>query len=84
MQQLEGLQYVTALYINMVYYTIRLSPVSQDTTAIVTKFVKFRHDRLPMSMYASGDIFQAKVDKLLGDIKGIKIYIDNILVLINA
>ena len=28
--------------------------------------------------YALGDIFQAKVDKLLGDIKGVKTYIDYI------
>ena len=32
-------------------------------------------------MCTSVDIFQANADKLLGDIKGIKIYIDDILVL---
>ena len=35
-----------------------------------------------MGMLASGDIFQAKVDKLLSDIEGVKTYIDNVLVLI--
>ena len=35
-----------------------------------------------MGMCALGDIFQAKLDKLLGDIEGVKRYIDNILVLI--
>ena len=35
-----------------------------------------------MGMWASGDIFQAKVDKLLGDIEGVKTYTDDILVLI--
>ena len=35
-----------------------------------------------MYMYASGDIFQAKLDKLLGDIEVFKTYIDNIIVLI--
>ena len=34
-----------------------------------------------MGMCASGDILQAKVDKLLGDIEGVKTYIDDILVL---
>ena len=34
-----------------------------------------------MGMCASGGIFQAKVDELLGDIKGVKTYIDDILVL---
>ena len=35
-----------------------------------------------MVMCTSGDIFQDKVDELLGDIEGIKRYIDDILVLI--
>ena len=34
-----------------------------------------------MGMCALGDIFQAKVDELLGDIEGVKIYIDDLLVL---
>ena len=34
-----------------------------------------------MGLYASGDIFQAKVDDLLGDIEGVNMYTDNILVL---
>ena len=81
MHQLEGFQYVTALNLNMGYYTIRLSPASQDMTTIVTEFGKFRYNRLYMGMCASGDIFQAKVDKLLGDIEGVRTYIDDILVL---
>ena len=48
---------------------------------IVSEFGKFRYNHLPMGMCASGDIFQAKVDYLLGDIEGVKIFIDNILVL---
>ena len=83
MQQLEGFQYGTALYLNMEYHTIRRFPASQDMTTIVTEFDKFRYNRLPMVMCASGDIFQAKVDKLLVDIKGIKMYIDDILILRN-
>ena len=34
-----------------------------------------------MGMCTSGDIFQAKVDELLGDIEGVNTYIDHILVL---
>ena len=83
MQQLEGFQYANTLDTNMVYYTIRLSPDSQDMTTIVTEFGKFRYNRLPMSICASGDTFQAKVDDLLGDIEGVNIYIDDILVLRN-
>ena len=75
MQQLEGFHYTTALDLNMGYYNIRLSPSSQYMSRIVTEFWKFRYNRLPMGMYALGDIFQAKVDKLLGDFEDVKTYI---------
>ena len=35
-----------------------------------------------MGMCVSGDIYQAKVDKMIGDIEGVKNYIHDILVLI--
>ena len=71
MQKLDGFQYVMALDHNMRYYTIDLSPDSLDLTNLVTKFGKFRYNRVPMVLCASGDIFQAKVDELPGDIKGV-------------
>ena len=48
---------------------------------IVTEFGEFKYNRLATGVCASVDIFQAKVDKLLGDIEGVKMYIDDILVL---
>ena len=80
-QQLGGLQYATELYLNIGYYTIRISPTSQYMTTIVTKFGKLRYNRLPMGMCALENMFQAKVDELIGYIEGVKIYIDDILVL---
>ena len=50
---------------------------------IVTEFGKFRYNHLPMGMWDSGDIFQAKVDKILSDIEGVNMYINDILVLSN-
>ena len=50
-------------------------------TTIVIEFGKFVYNRLPMGMCTSGDIFQAKVDNIFGDIEGVKTYIDDIPVL---
>ena len=50
-------------------------------TMIVTEFGKFRYNRIPMGMCTSGDIFQSKVDEMLGYIKGVKKYIGDMLVL---
>ena len=80
MQHMEVFQYVTALDINMVYYNISLSLASHDMTTIVTENFKLDYNCLPMSMCASGDIFRAKLYKLIGDIEGVKTYIDDILV----
>ena len=72
---------MTALDLNMGYYTIRISPTSPYMTMILTESGKFVYNRLPMGMCASGDIFQDKEDKLHSDIKGFKTYINDILVL---
>ena len=57
-QQLYGLQYTTALYLNMVYCAIRLSLASQDMMKIVTGFGKFRYNCFPMVMWDPGDILK--------------------------
>ena len=71
-QQVEGFQYATPLDPNMGYYNIDLLTESGNLTTIVTRFWKFRYNRFPRGLYASGEIFQSKVDELLGDIKGVK------------
>ena len=79
LQQLEGFKYATALDLNMGYYTIPLSECSKNITTIVTEFGKFRYTCLPMGMVISGDVFQSKVYDLIGDIDGVRTYIDDIL-----
>ena len=76
LQQLEGFTFATALDLNMGYYTIPLAECSKDVTTIVTEIEKFRYTCLPMGMVISGDVFQSKMYNLIGDIKGVKTYID--------
>ena len=73
---------MAALYLNMGYYNIRISPDSRDMTTVVTEFGKFRYNRLPVGVGALGGILQAKLYDILGDIEGVKTYIDDILILI--
>ena len=81
MHHLEGFHYTNTLDLNMGYYTIIISPDSQYITTIITEFGKIKYNRLSMGMSTSVDIFQSKADDLFGDIKVIKTYIDDILVL---
>ena len=50
-------------------------------TTIVTEFGKLICNRHHMGMCASGDIYQAKLDELIGDIEGVKTYINDIFAL---
>ena len=83
MKYLKVFQYETASDLNMGYYTIRIFRDSQYMTTIVTEFVKFIYNFILMGMCTAGDIFQAKVDEIIGDIKVIKTYIDHMLVIRN-
>ena len=80
-QKMEVFQYAFELYINMGYYTIMLLTAGQDMTMIVIYFCIYRYDSIPMGMCDLGYIFQARVDKILSDIEGVKTYIEDILVL---
>ena len=66
----------------MRYYTIGISPASQDMMTIVIEFGEINYNHLPMVICASGDILYPKVDNLIYDTKGVKTYIDDISVLI--
>ena len=81
MQHLEGFQHATTLDLKIGYYIITFLPASQDMTAIVTEFGKLRYNFLPMGMCALGDIFQPNIYGVLGDIEGVKMYIDDIIIL---
>ena len=81
LQNLSGFTHATALDLSMGYYSIELSTKSSDACTIVTEFGKFRYKRLPMGVSCSPDIFQAKINELLGDIEGICAYLDDLLLL---
>ena len=65
----------------MGYYTISIPPASQDMMTIVAKFDKFRYNSLLVGIFASGNKFQAKSEKLLSNIEVVETYIYDILVL---
>ena len=50
-------------------------------STIVVKFEEFRYNSIPMSMCASGDIFQSKLYEIICDINIVKTYINYIVVL---
>ena len=55
-------------YLYMGYYSIYILPKSRDLAIIVAEIGKYRYNMVPMVLWASGDIFQDKVDEILSDI----------------
>jgi hypothetical protein len=69
LQELEGFTYVTALDLNMGYYTIRLDPDASKICTIILPWGKYSYLRLPMGVACSPDIFQAKMSELMGTLE---------------
>jgi hypothetical protein len=79
--KLEGFQYATSLDLNMGYYHIELSPESKKLCTIVLPWGKYEYQRLPMGLCNSPDIFQEKMNTLMGDLEYVRAYIDDLLIL---
>jgi hypothetical protein len=70
---------VTALDLNMGYYTIRLDPMAVKTFTIIFPFGKYSYLRLPMGMSGSADIYQAEMMDLMETLEYVRAYIDDLL-----
>ena len=79
LQELEGFTYVTALDLNMGYYTIRLDPAASEMCTIIFPWGKYSYKRLPMGFGGSADIFQAQMMDLMACLEYVRAYIDDLL-----
>eukprot|EP00804_Cyclotella_cryptica_P022064 CCRYP_000970-RA/>CCRYP_000970-RA protein AED:0.40 eAED:0.44 QI:0/0/0/1/0/0/2/0/349 len=79
LQELEGFTYVTALDLNMGYYTIRLDPDASKICAIIFPWGKYSYLRLPMGVACSPNIFQAKMSELMATLEFVRAYLDDLL-----
>ncbi len=81
LQELEGFTYVTALDLNIGYYTIRLDPTASKMCTIIFPWVKYSYKRLPMGFGGSADIFQAQIKGLMACFKFVRAYMDDLLII---
>ena len=79
--KMEGFKYATTLDLNMGYYHIQLSPEASKLCTIVFPWGKYEYLRLPQGLCNSPDIFQEKISELMFDLKYVRAYIDDVLVL---
>jgi hypothetical protein len=77
--KLEGFKHGTALDLNMGHCHIEPSESAKELCTITTQWGKHEHQRLPMGLCDSPDIFQEKMNDLLDGLDAVRICIDNIL-----
>jgi len=80
-QKLERFKYATALDLSMGYYHIPLDEESQKLCTTILPWGKYKYKRLPMGISCAPDIFQSIMNRLLGDLDYVLVYLDDILIL---
>lgn len=78
--RLSGSKYFSVLDANMGYFQIKLSEKSSYLTAFNTPFGRYRYLRLPMGVKSSSDVYQRKMMEIFGDIAGVEVVVDDILI----
>jgi len=78
--RLCGSQYFSVLDANMGYFQIKLSDRSSMLTTFNTPFGRYRYLRLPMGIKSASDVYQRKMVESFGNIDGVEIVVDDILV----
>lgn len=77
---LEGSTVFSTLNANSGYYQIKLSQKSSLLTAFNTPFGRYRYLCMPMGAKCSAEVFQRDMSMVMGDIDGVEIVVDDILV----
>ncbi|KAJ8728869.1 hypothetical protein PYW07_006565 [Mythimna separata] len=78
--QLEGAVCFSHLDAFSGFWMLRLDEYSSELCTFQTPFGRYRYLRLPYGINASSEIFQRVMMNLFGDIEGVLIFIDDILV----
>ena len=78
--RLQGSKVLSTLDANSGYYQIKLSHKSFPLTTFNTQFGRYKYQRLPMGVKSAAEVFQREMSTAFGDIEGVKIVTDDILV----
>ncbi|KAJ8522207.1 hypothetical protein ON010_g17725 [Phytophthora cinnamomi] len=71
---------MSTLDANMGYFARRLAPQSRSVTAFCVPFGKFQFKRLPMGISTAPDEYQSCMERILGDLPFVIVYLDDVLI----
>ena len=81
LQKLKGFKYATVLDLNMGYYTIRLDPNAMRICTIILHWGKYFYQILPIDIAGPPDILQEEMFGLMVELKFVRMYLDDLLIL---
>src|SRR5687768_7492097 len=76
--------WATSLDLNMGYYHIMLTPNASRLCTVVLPWGKYEYLRLPMGLCNSPDIFQEKMSELMVGLEFARVYLDDLLIILNT
>ena len=79
-QAIDGIDYLTSIDLVMRFYHVPLDREASYVCTTVLPFGKYRYLRLPMGLSISPELFQGVLDRLLGDLPFVIVWIDDILI----
>lgn len=77
----KGMKRFATLDLKKAFYHIELSDESKYITTFKTPYGYFRFNRMPFGLNVAPEAFQGYIEEVLKDLEGVKVYIDDILVM---
>ena len=81
---LEGAKFFTKLDLSRAYHQLQLDDESKRLTTVNTPFGLYQFTRLPFGVSVAPSKFQREIEKLVGDLPFVKVFLDDLLIAANT
>ena len=81
---LGSFKYATCIDLNMGYYAIEMDEAAKKICTIVLPWGFYQYNMLPMGLIIATDVFQARMNDLVGELPYVIVFLDDILIIGNT